>query len=294
MLLDDLGERGLIAALEERGLAGPIGDDTAVLDDGFIATVDTMVEDVHFRHAWTSWLDLGYKAAAVNLSDLAAAAATPSALLVSLAIASTTPVDAVFELYEGLNQHAVPIRGGDTVAAPLTVISVTALGRSDRVPGRGGARAGDVAVVTGPLGGAAAAWRALEQGDALPDALARAYRRPTPRLEEGRRLGAVATAMADISDGLAIDAAHIAARSGCRIELDAEAIPVPAELKDVGDELFWTMGDDYELLATVPAAAAAELGFAVIGRCTSGTGAEITRAGERLDAGGWEHFRAHQ
>ena len=292
MLLGDLGERGLLAALEERGLAGPIGDDTAVLDDGLVATVDTLVEDVHFRHDWTSWGDLGYKAAAVNLSDLAAAAATPTAMLVSLALGPTTPVEAIFELYEGLNEHGVPVRGGDTVAASLTVITVTALGSSGRVPGRGGAQPDDVVVVTGPLGAAAEGLRALERGETPPEVLRRAYNRPPSRLAEGQRLGPVATAMADISDGLGVDAGHIAARSGCRIVIDAESVPLPDELDPLDDDLLWTKGEDYELLATVPADAAAELGFAVIGRCTSGSGVEITRAGEPLDPGGWEHFRA--
>lgn len=294
MQLAELGERGFLGELERRGLAGPIGNDAAELAGGTVVTLDTMVEDVHFRLEWTSWRDLGYKLGAVNLSDLAASAATPTAFVVGLALPASTVVANALELYEGLNEHGVPVRGGDTVAAPCLVVSVTALGYSERVPGRAGAQPGDAVVVTGPLGGSAAGLRALERGLAGAEDLVAAHRRPPVRLAEGARLGAVATAMADISDGLAVDAGHIAMQSDCRIELVADDVPLAADLARVGDEAYWAMGEDYELLATLPAAAAATLDFPVIGHCTSGSGVAVTRGGHAVELPGWEHFRANQ
>ena len=292
MRLDDLGERGFLAELEARGLAGPIGDDTAVLEDGSVVTLDTMVEDVHFRMEWTSWRDLGYKVGAINLSDLAAAAATPTAFIVGLALPASVAVPDALELYEGLCEHQVPVRGGDTVAAPCVVITVTALGRSDRVPGRSGARPGDALVVTGPLGASAAGLYALENKLVGFEELVATHRRPPVRLGEGRQLGRVATAMADLSDGLAIDAGHIATQSSCGIEIASEDVPMAAGVGRIGDGPFWSMGEDYELLATVPPHAAADLGFPIVGRCVEGSGVEITRDGRALELPGWEHFRA--
>src|ERR671911_2162972 len=142
MLLSEAGELGLLRELEERGLIVGTEHDAASLEGGLVVTQDALVEGVHFRLEWTSWRDLGYKAAAVNLSDLAAMGADPEGLLVSLAVPPETSADDVLELYEGLNEAGVPVVGGDTVAAPATFLGITALGRSDRVPGRAGARPG--------------------------------------------------------------------------------------------------------------------------------------------------------
>src|SRR5204862_6553405 len=115
--LADLGEVGLLAELARRGLVSGITDDVAVLAGGLVVTQAALVEDVHFRLAWTSFRDLGYKAAAVNLSDLAAAGAEPEALVVTLAATPSMRLDAVVELYEGLAEAGVPVRGGDTTAS---------------------------------------------------------------------------------------------------------------------------------------------------------------------------------
>jgi thiamine-monophosphate kinase len=270
MRLSDVGELGLLAELERRGLARGIEDDAAQLGDGFVDTQDALVEDVHFRLEWTTHRELGYKAAAVNLSDLAASGATPEALLVTLAAPAETRLDDVLELYEGLNEPGVPVVGGDTTRSAKLQISVTALGRSARVPGRGGARPGDLLVVTGPLGAAGAAFR---EGR---------HARPPLRLEEGRRLAAVAHAQLDVSDGLAVDAAHIARRSCCRLAIELERVPL-AESATIDDLRF---GEDYELLAATPDA----LGFPVIGRCTEGEGVEIRLDGSPVAFTGWEHF----
>jgi thiamine-monophosphate kinase len=283
--LSELGEFGLLAELERRGLVRGQDAEGAVLADGFVVTQDTLVEGVHFRPDWIAWRDLGYKAAAVNLSDLAALGAEPEALLVSLALPSETEVDDVAELYEGLAEPGVPVAGGDTTRADALTLTVTAVGRSERVPGRAGAVPGDVLVVTGPLGGAAAGLHALREGlDGFPELVER-HRRPPLRLEEGRRLGRLAHAVVDLSDGIAADAARIAERSGCRVVLEPERIPRAPRIEEVADLPFWAMGEDYELLAAVAAAHAEELGFAVVGSCAEGEGVEPA------GLAGWDSFR---
>jgi thiamine-monophosphate kinase len=270
MRLSQLGELGLLAELEQRGLAQRIENDAAELRDGLIVTQDALVEGVHFRLDWILWRDLGFRAAAVNLSDLAASGAEPEGLVVSVGLPSETELDAALELYAGLNEPGVPVVGGDTTRSEQVVLSVTALGRSERVPGRGGARPGDRLVVTGPLGVAGAAFR---EGR---------YVRPPLRLEEGRRLAAHAHAMLDVSDGLARDAGHIAARSSCRVVIELERVPLAdgATIEDLG------FGEDFELLAAVSDAAE----FTEIGRCEEGEGVVLLHRGEPVELGGWDHF----
>ena len=249
----------LLAELERRGLVVGIEHDAAEIG-GLVVTQDTLVENVHFRFDLISWRELGYRAAAVNLSDLAASGADPVALIVSLAAPS---LDHAVELYEGLNEAGVPVRGGDTTRAGIVMLSVTAVGRAERVPGRAGAKPGDLLVLTGPLGAAGAAFR---EGRLA---------RPPLRLDEGRRLASDAHAMLDISDGLGPDAGHIAERSGCRLVIDLDRVPLAPGATRADLEF----GEDYELLAATPD----PLDFAVIGRCEEGSGVN-------LELGGWEHF----
>jgi thiamine-monophosphate kinase len=290
--LSELGEFGFLAELARRGLVGEIGDDTAVLEGGLVVTQDALVEGVHFRLGWISWQDLGYKAAAVNLSDLAAAGAEPVALIVSLALPSETDAERVYELYGGLNETGVPVRGGDTTGGDRVYLSVTAIGRSVRVPGRAGARPGDVLVVTGPLGGSAAGLAALERGLAGFDDLVRMHNRPPYRLDAGRTLARVAHALIDLSDGIASDALRVAERSGCALEIELERLPLAPRIAEVGPEAFWTMGEDYELLAALAPEDAAAVTFPVVGRCVEGSGVRMLVDGEPLDVAGWDHFRA--
>ena len=270
MRLSELREFGLLAELERRGLAGGIEDDAAQLSDGLVITQDALLEGVHFRLKWTTHRELGFKAAAVNLSDLAASGAEPEALLVTLAASPETRLEDVLELYEGLNEPGVPVVGGDTTRAELLALTVTAVGRSERVPGRAGARPGDLLVLTGPLGAAGAAFRECR------------HARPPVRLEDGRRLAAGAHALIDISDGIAADAGHIARRSGCRLTIDLEQVPLApgATHDDLG------FGEDYELLA----ATQDPLDYQVIGRCEEGTGVEIRLDGSPVTLTGWDHF----
>ena len=158
--------------------------------------------------------------------------------------------------------------GGDTTRAGQVVVGVTALGRSERVPGRAGARPGDRIVVTGPLGAAGAAFH---EGR---------YLRPPLRVEEGLRLGSVASAMLDVSDGLAVDTGHLASRSGCRVVIDLDSVPLGGALDDLG------FGEDFELLAATPD----RLGFPVIGRCEEGEDVLLLHRGEPYELRGYEHF----
>ena len=151
MRLSELGELGLLDELERRGLARGIENDAAQLEGGLVVTQDMLVEEVHFHVEWTTFRELGYRAAAVNLSDLAASGAEPEGLIVGLGAPAEMQLEHVLELYEGLNEPGVPVLGGDTTASERLYLAVTALGRSARVPGRGGARPGDLLVVTGPL-----------------------------------------------------------------------------------------------------------------------------------------------
>ena len=248
-----------LAELERLGLIVGVEHDAAEIE-GLVVTQDTLVEGVHFRFDLVDWHELGFRAAAVNLSDLAASGAEPVALIVSLAAPS---LDGAIALYEGIAEAGVPVRGGDTTRADSVIVSVTALGRAERVPGRAGAKPGDLLVVTGPLGAAGAAFRA---GRLV---------RPPIRLAEGRRLARVAHAMLDLSDGLGPDARHIAERSGCRLEIDVDAIPLApgATREDL------EFGEDYELLAATPD----PLDFTIVGRCVEGSGVSV-------DLRGWEHF----
>ena len=270
MRLSELGELGLLAELERRGLAEGIEHDAAQLGHGVLATQDSLVEGVHFRLDWLSWRELGFRAAAVNISDLAASGARPEALLVSLGVPPETELEQALDLYAGLGETGVTVRGGDTTTSERVFVTVTAVGRADRVPGRAGARPGDQLVVTGPLGAAGAAFR--EQR----------YVRPPVRVEEGIRLARRAHAMLDLSDGLAQDAGRIAERSRCLVVIDLERVPLApgAVIEDLA------FGEDYELLAATDEPDT----FTVVGVCERGEGVELRLQGRSVELGGWEHF----
>ena len=269
--LSQAGELALLAELERRGLVHGIEHDAARVGDDLVVTQDALVEGVHFRLDWLDWYELGFRAAAVNLSDLAASGALPAGLLVTLAAPGSTSVADVVAFYEGIAETGTLVIGGDTTAAEQVVISVTALGRSARVPGRDGALPGDLLVVSGPLGAAGAAFRDHR------------YARPPLRLGEGRALAVSAHAMLDLSDGLAVDAGHLARRSTvrCVVELDRVPLAPGASIDDLG------FGEDYELLAATPD----PLGFTVVGRVEAGEGVELLLNGEPRALRGYEHYR---
>jgi thiamine-monophosphate kinase len=290
----DLGEFGLIAAVTARlptspsVLVGP-GDDAALLavpDGRVIATTDLLVEGVHFRRDWSSARDVGHKAAAANLADVAAMGGTATALLVGLGAPPDLPVSWVLELADGLREEAAFVGacvvGGDTVASPHVVVAVTALGTLDGPPvTRAGARPGDAVVVAGRLGWSAAGLRLLGQGTTTGP-LVETHRRPRPPYASGPALAAAgATAMCDVSDGLVQDLGHIARASGVAIALESALLHDEAvELRDV-----LTGGEDHALVATLPGTPPP--GCRVVGRVVAGEG--VTVDGKPAE-GGWEHF----
>lgn len=258
-----------LAFIERLRSAGPhappgecwIGDDAAVLDGGLLFATDALVEGVHFDLAWCSGADVGWKALAVNLSDLAAMGGTPRAVVVALVVPRGRP-SLADEVATGLREAAAsfgcPIVGGDTSSGGALVVTVSVLGFAPDSGAvlRSGARSGDAIFVTGELGAAASALRSLQETDVdgaaagVGPSVLKRLRRPTPRLKEGRAAAlAGATAMIDISDGLSGDLAHVCKESGVGARVKASAIP-KAPMATLAEVLGG--GDDYELCFTAP------------------------------------------
>ena len=324
-----MGEFELLARLRERlPPTGPrvrlgSGDDAAIsVPEGATAiSVDALVEDVHFRRAWSSLAQVGHKALATALSDLAAMGAEPGEAYVVLGVPPDVSEEECLELLDGLVALAAAtgttIAGGDLTRAPALTLTTTVVGHAAD-PGelitRAGARPGDVLAVTGELGGAAAGLLLLERGadcgvdhtgagstpqSALETApLIARQLEPQPRLHAGRTLAAAgATAMIDLSDGLAGDARHLAEASGVALRIEAAALPLDPAVAEVAAtagrdpiELAAAGGEDYELLVALPperldaaVEAVAEAGTTLtrIGEVVEGEGVEI-----RLPGGG--------
>ena len=280
--LRELGELGMIARIRTAvgrsappGVRTGIGDDTAVLALApgavLLATTDLLIEDIHFRRAWASPADIGWKALAVNLSDIASMGGVPRWALVAVALPAAVEVHEIDALYTGLQDaaapHGVTIVGGDTSTSPHGwMIDVTLLGEHAGTPKlRSAATTGDVVAVTGTLGRAAAGLALLETGGATTvaasarDDLTRAHLRPTARVPEGRWLGDQPDvhAMMDLSDGLTTDLGHICRESGVGARIVLDQLPVAAAVREAAralgrDPLDWTAagGEDYELLLT--------------------------------------------
>jgi thiamine-monophosphate kinase len=307
--LGGIGEAATLARIFPRlpaasaALLGP-GDDAAVLsapDGRFVVTTDMMIHGPDFRLAWSSAHDLGWKAAASNLADVAAMGAAPTGLVVALAAPAATPVTFLEEFADGLRDGCAAMApgcgvvGGDLSVSETFTIAVTAFGDLEgRAPVlRSGARVGDVVAVSGVLGEAAASLRLLfDRGvvDGVPDAdaasrLARSevepQLAPTPPIADGR-LAAIAgaTAMLDLSDGLALDARRLANASGVALDLSLAA---------VGSRAALTGGEDHSLLATFAAGATLPGGFRPIGTVVAGAG--ILVDGTPFDErGGWDPY----
>jgi len=273
MLPEDVLVSAIARAVGEPsgGVVLGIGDDAAVLDDGTVVSTDILVEGVHFDLGRTTPRDVGHRAATANLSDLAAMGARPVALLAAFGL--PPGFDDAAEVAAGMREHGVPVAGGDLSRAPVLIVSVTALGRSDRPVRRSGGRPGDVLVVTGPLGGQAAAGYAG---------------RVMPRTVEGCALAAVATAMIDLSDGIATDAARLARASGTGAVIELERLP---RAPGATVEQAATGGEDYELLAALPSGTEAPVPVTIVGRLTEGGDVTMVDAvGVPQQLRGWDHF----
>jgi len=282
-----------------------------------LVTIDSIVEDVHFKLEWTRAEDLGARSLAVNLSDIAAMGGVPTAAVINLAVRPGLDLAFFDRLYAGLCEEAiaagVDIVGGNITRAKQLTITITLLGEeSGAILRRDSARVGDAIYVTGTVGDAAAGLRILTKQLSARGAerrfLIRRYVRPTARLRAGRKLAQMRPlpSAIDVSDGLWQDLGHIIERSGVGAEVDASAIPLsPAYRKLVGNnpELALRGGDDYELLFTLPPGMSEpllsrRLGVAVrrIGTIVRGTRATLTRegprrAGSRVDLAGWDQLR---
>jgi len=312
-----MGEFELLAKVWER-LPPPAprvklgsGDDAAVtLPGGATATsVDAFVEGVHFRREWSSPAQIGRKALAAALSDLAAMGAEPGEAYVALGVPSDLDEDGCLELLDGMTALAeetgTTLAGGDLTRAPALTLAMTAVGHAaapEDFVSRAGARPGDVLAVTGELGGAAAGLLLLEETSlhSMPDSgtrrrfelLRSRLLAPRPRLGAGRALGGGgASAMIDLSDGLGGDAGHVAVQSGVRLAIDATLLPLAEGLAEVAAaagrdplELAVSGGEDYELLVALPPQRFAEAAAAV----RRAEGIELTRVGEVVAGEGVE------
>lgn len=306
----ELGEFGLIARITAgRELPPDIqlgpGDDAAVLvaaDGRVVVTTDVLVEGVHFRLDWSTPDQVGHKAVAANLADVAAMGAVPTALVVGLAVPGRTPIATVDGLATGMwaeaEQAGAGIVGGDVVSSEQLVVSVTALGDlQGRAPvTRSGARPGDVLGLCGRLGWSAAGLAVLRRGLRSPLEVVAAHQVPQPPYSAGpQAASAGATAMIDVSDGLLADAGHLAEASGVGIGLDSSALPVAGPLVEVAstlgaDALQWVLtgGEDHALLASFPAGVAMPQGWAELGVVREGRG--VTVDGAEVLPAGWQHF----
>jgi thiamine-monophosphate kinase len=314
------GEFDLIARIRARvatraDVVLGIGDDAALLAPPpgrqLVVTADTLNDGIHFPRG-TSPADVGWKALAVNLSDLASMGAEPAWCTLSLSLPQSDPawIEGFLDGFLDLaGQHGIALVGGDTTRGPLS-IAVTAMGLVEpgRALRRDGARVGDEVWVTGTLGDAAGGLALLGR-EPVPALRAR-LDRPTPRVDAGRVLAGIATACVDVSDGLLADLGHVCARSHVAAHIDVDALPASAALREAFGEadriaLQASGGDDYELCFTAPADAGADIGavsaqlglrFTRIGRIVAGEGVHPVDAKSQPWSSprrGYDHFAEH-
>ena len=281
-----------------------IGDDAAIITvpegEKLVATTDTSVDGVHFRHEWLNHFEIGYRATAAALSDLAAMAARPLGILIALTLPEADRHEArglAIGIREGASAVLCPIVGGDLSAGKTLSLTITALGAVAKPLSRAGARPGQRVYVTGHLGGPAAAVRAWRAGTE-PDIRDRArFANPVPRIEPAIGLARRGASSAiDISDGLTADLAHVAAASAVRIEIDLERIP---RMEGISPIQAASSGEEYEIVVTAPRIDTeefvAEFGLALteIGRVVAGAvGVELLDQGQKVSAPpGFDHFR---
>lgn len=303
--------RAVAATLGER--AASLGDDCAIVAPGphsIVLSTDSSIEDVHFRRDWLTPWEIGWRAAAGALSDLAAEGAAAIGVLAAIALPEGLRSDFLPQLMTGVGDAAEAcggrVLGGDLSRAPLVTVTVTVVGTAERPVRRHGARPGDGVWVTGRFGGPRAALVAFERNEQpAPEARA-SFCHSTPRIAAGMWLAAHgATAMIDVSDGLAGDARHLAAASGAALIIDLERVPRHASVDAVALSLgehpahFAARGgEDYELLCTLPADFRGaeqferEVGLPLtrIGTVDQGSGVAFLDGGTPVQLQGYDHF----
>jgi thiamine-monophosphate kinase len=295
------------------GVLVGVGDDAAVLrasDGRVVASTDVLIEGRHFRRDWSGPFDVGVKAAAQNLADIAAMGAVPTGLLIGIATPGDLAADWVLDMTRGMvaecGRAGASLVGGDISSSDSIMLGVTALGdlRGRQPVTRGGARPGDVVAFSGRLGWSAAGLALLSAGlsaAALPADLAElvsAHQRPRPGYGAGPQAGmAGATAMIDISDGLLADLGHIGAASGVAINVVTSSLPVTQAVRAAAgllgvDWLEWplTGGEDHGLVATFPSRDVMPEGWRLIGQVLAGRGVLVDSA-PRTGRAGWDHFQ---
>ena len=317
--VSDIGESGLLELVRERFGSAPdgevwAGDDAAVIVTGAhsLLTTDVLVEGVDFDLSYCTGYDVGWKALAVNVSDIAAMGGMPQRAVVSLALPATTPLEVVESFIDGLDEGAgrwdVGIVGGDISGASEVSVSVALIGAFDGAPVlRSGARPGDAICVTGTLGGAAGGLFALQRGigghnDQI-DRLVDRQLRPIPRLAESAELR-TATSMIDVSDGLALDLTRLMSASGTGADISGSAIPIDpalAVLEDGPDPMTLALGggEDYELLCTIAASDLESVRYGLAGMAGLTEIGVVTEGGRCLLDGrafggeelGWDHLQ---
>jgi thiamine-monophosphate kinase len=317
-LISDVGEFGLIerirTVLDGHAAAGVhvgIGDDAAVVGVSggrLVVSTDMLVEGRHFRRDWSTGADVGAKAAAQNLIDVAVMGARTTTLVIALGLPADLPVDWVTDFYSGARDEAqaqgAAIVGGDLVRSDRVVISVTAIGElAGRDPVlRSGAEPGDVVAVAGRLGWAAAGLSILSRGFRTPRALVDAHRRPEPPYAAAADAAAArASSMMDVSDGLVSDLGHIARASGVAVDIDPSRLAVAEPVASAAaafnaDPLVWVLtgGDDHAVVATFPSDVALPEGFIAIGEVRDVAEVDVLEApgvtvGGRVPRGGGGH-----
>ena len=333
MNLKEIGELGLIQHIKEKvgredaDVVAGIGDDAAVIKSGgknlTLLAADMLIENVHFGIGKMSFTQIGHKALAVNLSDIAAMGGTPRHLFVSLAIPKQMSAKTMLAVYDGIKtacrRHNVNILGGDTSASPdRLMINVTVVGESheEEVLYRSGAQPGDRIYITGTIGDSAAGLKLIMEEASAPEpfasALIEAHNRPSPFLKTGRTVARsrLASAMIDLSDGLASDLWHICESSHVGARLIQSALPLSDELRKMAKingldpyTLALSGGEDYRLLITVPKknidrfqkmiGKSDKCPISCIGEITGDSGIEIILPNgmkDRLDIAGFDHF----
>ncbi|OGO03504.1 MAG: thiamine-phosphate kinase [Chloroflexi bacterium RBG_13_53_26] len=332
MKVSELGEFGLIELLSEvvpqgsrehRILAG-IGDDAAAWrsdDSVVLATIDALVEGVHFA-VGSPWWELGWKAVAVNLSDIAAMGGIPRYALVALSLPGDTEADSVVQLYRGMaelgNQFDVAVVGGNITSAPVTTITMTVIGQgqNEGILTRSKAVTGDLVAVTGYLGSAAAGLKMLTRGlrfaPETADFLRKAHLQPQPRVAQGQLLVKCGVRAAiDISDGLMADLGHLCKASRVGATIAVEQVPIHPLMRTAFPEdsldFALTGGEDYELLFTADrqtvngakaqieaSAIGDDCPVTIVGEVTEGEGVSLLAKDGRpfhVARGGWDHFK---